>query len=101
MDKSKIQKLLILLDEAEQLVGQFTGGYSNRFIGAEEFHSALKISIQKLREGETTEIETLWIYFAPTCSWDDFVGLEGMELGNEIFELLDAIKKSEIKNHTS
>ena len=92
MDETRLNRLLLLLDEAETLVGQFSGGYSNRFIGAEEFHQGLTDSIARLRAGNSSEIDTLSLYFAPTCSWDDFTGNDGMELGNEIYELLRSMR---------
>lgn len=91
-----MERLLVLLDKAEKLVSQFSGGYSNRFISAEEFHAALRSSIHRLRSGDLNELKTLRVYFAPTCSWDDFTGMDGMELGNEIFELIDVMS-----NHKS
>jgi hypothetical protein len=92
MDETRLDRLLLLLDEAEALAGKFTGGYSNRFIGAEEFHHELTDSIAKLRAGDRSEIDTLSLYFTPTCSWDDFTGMDGMELGNEIYELLQGMR---------
>jgi hypothetical protein len=92
--KDQLDKLLPLLDEAAVFVGGITGGYSNRFTSAEEFHKALLLSIEKLRLGDINEIETLWIYFAPTCAWDDFTHYDGLKLCNQIFELLDKINKS-------
>ena len=94
IQKDQLDKLLPLLDEAAVFVGRIAGGYSNRFTSAEEFHKALILSIEKLRVGHINEIEALWIYFAPTCAWDDFTHSEGLKLGNEIFELLDEINKS-------
>src|SRR5205807_1772337 len=38
----------------------------------------------------------LWTIFAPTCDWDDVVG--DVQLGNEIFGLLDKLYGQEIKN---
>ena len=87
------KKLLDLLDSAVQLAGEFSGGYSNRFFSAEEFHAALQQAVADLKQGNYSVIDDLWIYFAPTCSWDDFVGKEGMNLGNEIFEMIDVIRK--------
>ena len=92
MDQGKFDRLIVLLDEAEDLASQFTDGYSNRFIEAEEFHKALKASIEKLKSGDLNEMETLWLYFAPTCSWDDFIGKDGIELGNEVYELLISLR---------
>ena len=94
IQKDQLDKLLPLLDEAAVLLSRITEGYSNRFTSAEEFHKALLDSIEKLRQGDINEIETLWIYFAPTCAWDDFSHFDGEKLGNKIFELLDEIRQS-------
>lgn len=85
-------KLIRLLDKAENLAGQFSGGYSNQFLSAEEFHQALKDAIEKYKNGDNMQIENFYFWFAPTTSWDDFVGIEGVELGNEIFELICKIR---------
>ena len=94
MDENKLADLLILLDEAEILASEFTGGYSSRFFSAEEFHDALKSSILNLKSGDLTEIETLSIYFAPTGFWDQFVGMDGMDLANKIDYTIKSIQKS-------
>ena len=80
--------LFDLLDEAEQLAGQFSGGYSNRFSSADEFHQALTKSITELKQGNTAVLYDIWIWFAPTCDWDDFIGRDGQDLANKIYSLL-------------
>ncbi len=91
-DSEKLKHLYLLLDEAEELASQYTGGYSNAFFSAEEFHLALASSIAKLKDGDKDQINILWLWFAPTCSWDDFITNDGIVLGNKIFELLDELK---------
>ncbi len=91
-DAEKLKHLFLLLDEAEELASQYTGGYSNAFFSAEEFHLALANSISKLKNGDKDQIKILWLWFAPTCSWDDFVINDGIVLGNKIFELLDELQ---------
>jgi hypothetical protein len=68
--------------------------YSNSFLSAEEFHQALRTSIKSLKEGNLSEISAMWLYFAPTCDWDDLIGKDGMDLANQIFELLSDLEKS-------
>jgi hypothetical protein len=87
MVKNK-NKLFELLDKAIQISENFSGGYSGDFLSAEEFHTALKISVDKFKAGDDTQLNNLYIWFAPTCQWDDFVGSNGIELGDEIFNLL-------------
>ena len=98
--EAKKELLFKLLDEAQELAGKYTGGYSNAFLSAEEFHIALKESIIKLKNGDLQQLNRLDIWFAPTCSWDDFVGNAGIELGNEIYEIIYEIIKTE-KNITT
>jgi hypothetical protein len=89
-------KLTSLLDKAEKILCQYSGGYSKDFFSAEEFHIALIDSINCLRNGDNSQIEKLFIWFMPTSCWDDFVGTEGLDLGNEIFEILNNYRKSGI-----
>ena len=96
MVENKLSRILNLLDEAEILAGEFSGGYSNRFISAEQFHDALKSSIQNLKSSDLNEIKTLSIYFSPTGSWDDLIGKEGQNLANEIYDLLKSIEEGDI-----
>lgn len=84
-------RLLTLLDQAKELSAQFSGGYSGEFFSAEEFHDALSISIDKLKQGDTTQLRQLYTWFLPTSCWDDFVGQEGQDMANEICSILSNI----------
>lgn len=86
--KTNTKKLLGLLDQAEHLAGQFSGGCSGQFNSAEDFHLALSDSITKLKNGDNSQLDKLNIWFLPTSCWDDFVGTEGQELANQISDLL-------------
>ncbi|NOQ73568.1 MAG: hypothetical protein GQ574_16300 [Crocinitomix sp.] len=88
-----LEILIQELDEAEKLLSQFSGGYSGDFMSAEEFHEALKTHIIVLKKGDLTVLDDLWFWFAPTCAWDDFVGMEGQDLGNSIFAKLSRLRK--------
>ena len=81
-------KLIGLLDEEAILSSQYTGGYSNRFICAGEFHHVLVQPVSRINANDFSAIDELILLFAPTCSWDDFIGLDGLELGNLIFDIL-------------
>jgi len=94
IDNTKYSKLLEALDIAQELVGQYKGGYSDHFLSAEEFHEALVDSISKLRAGNTNELTKLYLWFAPSYDWDDFVRGDGIDLGNKIFALLSEMTKS-------
>ena len=87
----ELTNLYRLLDEAVALSATFSGGYSNHFASAEEFHLALCESIAKLKSGDTTEINTLYFWFAPTCDWDDLIGKEGQDIANALFERLSEL----------
>lgn len=90
------KKLIELLDKAEHLAGQFSGGYSGQFLSAEEFHSALVDSIIKLKSGDNLQLDKLNIWFLPTSCWDDFVGRDGQDLANQISDLLVKMTNNEI-----
>lgn len=91
--QSEHSKLITLLEKAEQLAREFTGGYSNQFLSAEEFHQALSDSINKLKQGDKTQLDKLNFWFGPTSCWDDFVGSDGQDLANEISGLLSKLTK--------
>ena len=91
---ANIELLTGLLDEAAILSSRFKGGFSNRFLSAEDFHPALLESIARIKAGDHSAIHGLWIFFAPTCSWDDFIGSDGAELGNKIFGILEQLQNN-------
>ena len=93
-DIEKLQKLIELLEKAENLVSMFSGGYTEKFNSVEEFHDALSESLNKLKSGELNEILKLDLWFLPTCDWDDFIGTKGVYLAQEISDLLSELKIS-------
>jgi len=86
-----MNSLIADLKKAEKILSQYSGGYSGEHLSAEEFHKDLVDRINKLENGDISVIEDLWIWFAPTCQWDDFVG--NVDLGERIFQQLNKIKK--------
>lgn len=90
-----IKNLIKLLDKAEHLSGQISGGYSGQFLSAEEFHSALADSISKFKSGDNSQIDILINWFLPTSCWDDFVGWDGQDLANQISDLLEKMTNEE------
>jgi hypothetical protein len=88
-----IEKLIIELDQAEKLLSQFSGGYSESFFSAEKFHQALIVHIEKLKNGDLRVLDNLYLWFLPTSDWDDFVGFEGQDLANSISGKLKALRK--------
>ena len=83
------EALIRELKEAYQLASQYEGGYSDESLDAKDFAEALSKAITLFEGGDDSCIKDLWLWFAPTTAWDYFVGFEGMELGNSIFEKLD------------
>lgn len=86
-------ELLEDLHKAEKLLSESKSGYSNQFNSAEEFQIALEDFIDDIEYGNQIDLSQLWIWFAPTCDWDDLVGKDGAEIGNRIFERVDHWKK--------
>ena len=85
---SNLSSLLKLLDEAHKIAEYFSGGHSGQFLSAEEFHQALGESIGKLKQGDYGQLEKLTVWFLPTSSWDDFTGVEGIDIGAQISDLV-------------
>jgi hypothetical protein len=83
-----MKKLIDLLDEAEHLAGEYSGGYSGQFLSAEEFHLALVDSITKLKSGDNTQLDKLDIRFLPTSCRDNFVGSDGQDLANLFSDII-------------
>lgn len=87
-----MDELLAQLKIAQALASQFTGGYSERFMSAEEFADALGKAISELESGNTAVTDELSLWFLPTGDWDDFVKLEGLEMGQRVSDLLEAYR---------
>lgn len=83
-----MNELLAELKKAHALASEFTGGYSERFFGAEEFSDALGKAIGELESGNMAIIDDLYLWFLPTSDWDDFIKMEGLELGQRVSDLL-------------
>ena len=78
----------------EKILSKYRGGYSGEFSSTEEFHKTLIDAIDDIEFGNQTDLTRFWIWFAPSCSWDDLVGEEGINLGNRIFERVNKWKKA-------
>lgn len=83
-----MNELLAELKKAHVLASEFAGGYSERFFGAEEFADALGKAISELERGNKAVIDDLYLWFLPTSDWDDFIKMEGLELGQRVSDLL-------------
>ena len=92
MDKVEIWKKYEILDlfkdleKAKEILSQLTGGSSNSFNSVEDFYNAFVEELYDLKDQNVPDFEQICIWFAPTSAWDDFVGLDGMEIANRIFE---------------
>lgn len=91
-NQTKMSSLISDLKKAGKILSEYLGGYSGEHLSAEEFHTDLIDRIKKLENGDESVIEDLWIWFAPTCQWDDFVG--DIDLGERIFQRLNKIKNN-------
>ena len=85
---SDLKQLVLLLEKAVQLSAEFSGGHSPNFLSAEEFHATLAGAVQRIKENHMTELEKIYTWFLPASAWDDFVDIDGLDLGNEISELV-------------
>jgi hypothetical protein len=83
-----LNKLITLFDQAEEMAAKFHGGSSEQFHSVQEFNTALKNSIFRFRQGDTSELNKLFNWFSPARDWDAFCNLEGIDLGNEVYEIL-------------
>ncbi|MDP0498275.1 MAG: hypothetical protein Q7Q73_18945 [Verrucomicrobiota bacterium JB024] len=84
----KRAELIAKLRDACDMASHYQGGYSGEFLDAQAFATALRAAVQHLADGQDDTISDLKQWFAPTCAWDDFVGTEGIRLGNEIYSAL-------------
>ena len=90
-------KLILKLNQAVELASCYSGGYSDSFDDAQEFYKALKLSTEKLSKGDNSVIKDIHLWFMPTSDWDDLIGREGINLANEILELIDTYTKENEK----
>jgi hypothetical protein len=93
-EKYEFFELIADLHLAEKLLSEFKGGYCRKFDSAEDFHKALIEGIFDVEFDNVPDFTQIWNWFAPTCEWDSFAGIEGFELGNRIFMRTDYWKKN-------
>ena len=87
-DNSTFSKLLELLDKATETVKEYSGGYSGSFLSAADFHKELKLAVDRLKTNDMTDLTKIHIWFLPTSTWGDFVGMDGLHLSNSISDLV-------------
>jgi len=87
--KDDLKSTLIAdLKKACEIASHYSGRHSDEFLDAKEFHQALEASVVAFEKGDDNQAKELWVWFAPTTVWDDFIGTEGNDLGNSIFSQL-------------
>lgn len=84
----KNDALIIHLRKARELACQYVGGYSAHFDSAEEFAYELGQAVEELEAGNEAVLEKLHLWFSPTSDWDDLVRMDGIELGQRVFDML-------------
>ena len=93
----RIESLLDDLEDAHERVSGLIGGYSGDYLSAEEFAASLRQEIEHLKTQEFPDLTNVWLWFAPTGAWDDFVGVDKSGLGDRIFEQASLWKRKERK----
>ncbi len=89
----ELQELFNDLELALKQLSDYSGGYSGEFLSAEDFHDTVSRELNKLKDQNVPDFKNIWLWFAPTSAWDDFVGIKGLELGNRIFEKVSQLYK--------
>jgi hypothetical protein len=84
----KLGEAIVLLRE----IGEINDIYCPYQSGA-EFASVIELLRDRIAERDKTAMEELSLIFAPTGRWDDGVGLAGIELANQISNLLEQVRR--------
>lgn len=93
-NKWELYDLLDDLHLAVEMIEKKSGCVSDVFSSSKEFSDEISNVIEGIESWNKTDLTKIWLWFAPTCAWDDFMGTEGSELGNKIFERVDRWKKA-------
>ena len=94
--KYELFELFNDLDTAQKILSEIQGGYSGKFISAEDFCKAFEEELDDLKHQNVPDFRQICIWFAPTSAWDDFVGFEGMKLANRILGRADRWNKTHL-----
>ena len=84
------------LEQAEIILSKLNVGSSNKFNSVEEFHNVFAEELYDLKRQNVPDFGQICIWFAPTSTWDDFVGIEGMTLANRIYERAERWNKNNL-----
>ena len=94
--KYEIFDLFIDLEEAEVILSKLTGGFSNKFNSVEEFYKAFVEELYDLKGQNVPDFRQICLWSAPTSTWDNFVGIDGMALANRIYERAERWNKNNL-----
>lgn len=92
--KFELFELFDDLDKAEQILSKRNGGYSGNFTSVEEFYKEFIEELYDLKRQNIPNFNRICLWFAPTSAWDDFIGMDGIEFGNRIYERADNWNKA-------
>ncbi len=84
------------LEQAEIILSKLNGGFSNKFNSVKEFHNVFVEELYDLKRQNVPDFGQICMWFAPTSTWDDFVGIEGMALANRIYERAERWNKNNL-----
>jgi hypothetical protein len=94
-----VNELLQLLDKAVAIVANSPTLSSDC---GHETGSSFAAELQKLRQqvaqNEWSALDTLIAIFAPTCNWDDAVGVNGVKIAEGIVAAIGQLKR-DISEH--
>jgi hypothetical protein len=88
-EKWEFFDLIIDLHEAEKAMSLNIGDTSDKFASSEQFRLSLEDLTDDIEGGNQLDLTQLWELFAPVSAWDDFMGNNGQDLGDRIFQRLD------------
>jgi hypothetical protein len=93
-EKREFFELIKDLHKAEKLLSNNKGGSSTEFLSADDFYDALIDAIDDIEFGNKIDLTKFYFWFAPTSTWDNFMGNSGLEIGDKIFTRVDKWKKA-------
>lgn len=96
--KYEIFDLFSDLEQVEIILSKLKGGFSNNFNSVEEFYNVFVEELYDLKGQNVPDFGQICIWFAPTSTWDDFVGIDGMALANRIYERAERWNKNNLKS---
>ena len=86
------------LEQAQDILSKLTGGSSYHFDSVEDFYNAFTEEVADLKVQNVPDFRQICLWFAPTSIWDGFVGHDGMELANRIYDRAEKWNKNNLQN---